>query len=72
MIVDEDRRFLLDRAEQNIPLGVVVFALVPMQDRAEFAAVIPKAATGRPSPLIDAETMARCRAAPNPALLHFV
>ncbi len=59
MIVNEDRRFLLDRAEQNIPLGVVVFALVPMQDRAQFAAVVAEAATGRSRPLIDAETMAR-------------
>ncbi len=57
-IVDEYRRLVLDRAEENVFPRVIVFPLIPVQNRAECAAIVAEAAVGGARPLVDAESAA--------------
>jgi hypothetical protein len=56
LVVDEHRRNALDAAAQHVIAGLLVFMLVPVQDRAKLAATVAEFAAGAALALIDAKT----------------
>lgn len=56
--VDEDRRLVLERAEQDVFARVIIFPLIQAQDRAQLDAIVAEAALSGARPLVDAEAAA--------------